>query len=86
MRPGLRVLDDELIVVEADLDLCKHGKEQMFNFAAHRRPQWYGPIVEQVGAVEPKGADPTPGSPEGSRGRLYIRKTTSDPVRDPRSD
>ena len=59
IRAQARTLDDELIVVEADLDLCKHGKEQMFNFAAHRRPQWYGRIVEQVGAIEPKEADPT---------------------------
>jgi predicted amidohydrolase len=53
IRAQARTLGDELIVVEADLDLCRHGKEQMFNFAAHRRPQWYGRIVEQVGAVDP---------------------------------
>ncbi|HYC46678.1 MAG TPA: N-carbamoyl-D-amino-acid hydrolase [Burkholderiales bacterium] len=49
-----RTLEDELIVADADLDLCRQGKEKMFNFAAHRRPQWYGPIVDQVGAVEPQ--------------------------------
>ena len=70
IRAQARTLDDEVIFAEADLDLCRHGKERMFNFAAHRRPQWYAPIVEQIGAVEPpsKGANPT-----------------SDPVRDPRS-
>ncbi len=45
---------DEAIVAEIDLDACRQGKEKMFNFAAHRRPQWYGRIVEQVGAVEPE--------------------------------
>jgi predicted amidohydrolase len=45
---------DELILAEIDLDACRQGKEKMFNFAAHRRPQWYGRIVEQVGAVAPE--------------------------------
>jgi predicted amidohydrolase len=46
-------LDDEVILAEADLDLCLQGKEKMFNFAAHRRPQHYARIVEQVGAEAP---------------------------------
>jgi predicted amidohydrolase len=46
-------LGDELILADADLDACRQGKEKMFNFAAHRRPQWYGPIVSQVGATPP---------------------------------
>ena len=53
IRAQARTLEDELIFAEADLDLCKQGKEKIFNFAAHRRPQWYRPIVDQVGAVEP---------------------------------
>ena len=53
IRAQARTLGDELIFAEADLDLCRQGKEKMFNFAAHRRPQWYRPIVDQVGAVEP---------------------------------
>ena len=56
IRAQARTLRDELIFAEADLDLCRHGKEKMFNFAAHRRPQWYRPIVDQVGAVEPPPA------------------------------
>ena len=48
-----RTLGDELILAEADLDRCRQGKEKMFNFAAHRRPQWYRPIVDQVGAEGP---------------------------------
>ena len=46
-------LGDELIVVDVDLDACRQGKEKMFNFAQHRRPQWYGPITAQVGATAP---------------------------------
>jgi predicted amidohydrolase len=49
-----RTLGDEVIVADCDLDLCKQGKEKMFNFAAHRRPQWYGPITSQTGVQEPR--------------------------------
>jgi N-carbamoyl-D-amino-acid hydrolase len=47
-------LADELILADVDLEACRQGKEKMFNFAAHRRPQWYRPIVEQVGATPPE--------------------------------
>ena len=50
-----RTLEDEVIVADVDFDACRQGKEKMFNFAAHRRPQWYGRIVEQVGAEPPPG-------------------------------
>jgi predicted amidohydrolase len=46
-------LGDEVILAEVDFDACRQGKEKMFNFAQHRRPQWYGPITGQVGAVVP---------------------------------
>ncbi len=46
-------LGDEVLVAEIDLDACRQGKEKMFNFAAHRRPQHYRAIVEQTGAVLP---------------------------------
>ncbi|WP_149541152.1 N-carbamoyl-D-amino-acid hydrolase [Siccirubricoccus phaeus] len=48
-----KTLGDELILADVDFDACRQGKEKIFNFAAHRRPQWYKPIVERVGAVEP---------------------------------
>jgi len=41
---------DEVVVADCDLDACRQGKEKMFNFAQHRRPQWYGKITSQVGA------------------------------------
>ena len=53
VRAQARTLGDELILAEADLDLCRQGKEKMFNFAAHRRPQWYRPIVDRAGAIDP---------------------------------
>ncbi|MGQ3355779.1 MAG: N-carbamoyl-D-amino-acid hydrolase [Phreatobacter sp.] len=46
-------LGDEVLVAEVDFDACRQGKEKMFNFAAHRRPQHYRAIVEQTGAVLP---------------------------------
>jgi predicted amidohydrolase len=48
-----KTLGDEVIVAECDLDACSQGKAKMFNFAAHRRPHWYGPITAQTGATPP---------------------------------
>jgi predicted amidohydrolase len=49
-----KTLGDELITADIDLDACRQGKEKMFNFAQHRRPQWYGPITSQTGAEPPQ--------------------------------
>jgi len=46
--------DDELIVADCDLDLCQFGKSTIFNFAAHRRPEHYKIITDQVGATPPE--------------------------------
>jgi N-carbamoyl-D-amino-acid hydrolase len=48
-----QTLEDEVIVADLDLDACKQGKEKMFNFANHRRPQHYQRLVDQVGAELP---------------------------------
>ncbi|MBY0336436.1 MAG: N-carbamoyl-D-amino-acid hydrolase [Acetobacteraceae bacterium] len=48
-----KTLGDEVILAECDLDACRQGKEKMFNFAAHRRPEHYRRIVDQVGAEPP---------------------------------
>ena len=50
-------LGDELVLAECDLDMCRQGKEKMFNFAAHRQPAQYGPITERAGVVEPVTTD-----------------------------
>ena len=50
-------LVDEVIVADLDLDLCRQGKDKMFNFAAHRRPEQYGIITERAGVVEPALAE-----------------------------
>ncbi len=49
-----RTLADEVVATDCDLEACRQGKEKMFNFAAHRRPEHYRRIVEQVGAVVPE--------------------------------
>jgi predicted amidohydrolase len=43
---------DELVVADCDLDATRFGKETIFEFARHRRPEHYGRIVDQVG-IEP---------------------------------
>jgi len=45
--------EDEVILADCDLDLCRFGKETMFNFAEHRRVEHYGPITAQTGVAEP---------------------------------
>ena len=45
--------DDELITVDADLAMCELGRSTIFNFAAHRRPEAYGPITDQTGSKAP---------------------------------
>ena len=44
---------DELVVADCDLDATILGKETIFNFAAHRRIEHYGPISTQTGAQPP---------------------------------
>ena len=46
-------LADEVVAAEIDLDACRQGKEKMFHFASHRRPEHYRRIVDQVGAQAP---------------------------------
>jgi predicted amidohydrolase len=48
-----KTLGDELLVADCDLDLCRQGKEKMFNFGAHRQPAHYTAIAERAGVVEP---------------------------------
>jgi N-carbamoyl-D-amino-acid hydrolase len=52
-----QTLADEIIVADLDLDLCRQGKDKMFNFAAHRRPEQYSAITERAGVVEPATLD-----------------------------
>ena len=50
-------LHDEVVLAPCDLDACRQGKDKMFNFAAHRRPEWYRAIAGQAGAVPPPVLD-----------------------------
>lgn len=59
--------EDEVIVADCDLDLCKQGKTRTFDFARHRRIEHYQRIVEQTGVIEPPklgeaSAQPTNGN------------------------
>jgi predicted amidohydrolase len=45
--------DDELITADCDLDMCTLGRTTIFAFDKHRRPETYGRITGQTGAVAP---------------------------------
>ena len=45
--------DDEIVIAEIDLDLCRPGKTRTFDFGRHRRVEHYQRLVEQVGVIEP---------------------------------
>ena len=51
-----RSVDDELIVAACDLDDGNYLKSSTFNFAAHRRIEHYGLILESTGVVPPRGS------------------------------
>ena len=46
--------EDELITADLDLGMCTLGRTTIFAFDKHRRPEAYGRITGQVGAVEPE--------------------------------
>ena len=43
--------DDELIVARCDLDWCDRYKKTLFDFDRYRRPEVYGSITSQRGAI-----------------------------------
>ncbi|MBK1662512.1 N-carbamoyl-D-amino-acid hydrolase [Paracraurococcus ruber] len=45
--------EDELIIADCDLEMCRLGRETIFDFAAHRRPDAYGPITARAGSQPP---------------------------------
>ncbi|WP_198652414.1 N-carbamoyl-D-amino-acid hydrolase [Nocardioides allogilvus] len=44
---------DEVAFAQIDLDYSEPFRQSVFNFAAHRRPEHYGLLVERVGRGEP---------------------------------
>ena len=46
--------EDELIVADCDLEMCRLGRETIFDFARHRRPEHYGRITAQAGSEAPR--------------------------------
>ncbi len=49
---------DEVIVADADLDLCFKFKHTLFQMSRYREPQHYGIITAQKGVVEPAPLPP----------------------------
>lgn len=49
-----RTENDELLIHDCDLDATQFGKETIFDFKRHRRPEHYGRITSQVGVELPK--------------------------------
>ncbi len=45
--------DDELIIADCDLEMCRLGRTTIFDFARHRRPEAYGRITAQAGSEAP---------------------------------
>jgi N-carbamoyl-D-amino-acid hydrolase len=45
--------DDELVVARCDLDWCERYKGTLFDFDRYRRPEVYGRITSQRGAIRP---------------------------------
>lgn len=46
-------VEDEVVTAPCDLDMGALYKETILNFAAHRRPEHYGLIIERIGAGAP---------------------------------
>ncbi|EPQ51461.1 carbon-nitrogen hydrolase [Gloeophyllum trabeum ATCC 11539] len=61
-----KTIEDELIVADCDLDLCKQGKEKTFAFGKHRRVEHYKRITEQAGVIEPPMLGEVPDGPSQS--------------------
>jgi len=53
VRAMATTVEDELVVAEADLDLCANFKETLFDFGRYRRPEVYELITGQRGAQVP---------------------------------
>jgi N-carbamoyl-D-amino-acid hydrolase len=47
-------MGDELVLRKCDLDFARPYRADIFNFAAHRRPEHYRLITERAGAVPPE--------------------------------
>ena len=45
---------DELVVARCDLDWCARYQRTVFDFDRYRRPEVYGRITSQRGAIRPE--------------------------------
>ena len=58
--------DDEVIVADCDLTMCRLGRETIFDFARHRRPEFYGRIATQTGSEAPPEWAPSRRRPDAA--------------------
>ncbi len=63
VRAMATTVGDELVVAEADLDLCADFKETLFDFDRYRRPEVYGRITGQRGPEVPDHVRAALGAP-----------------------
>ncbi|KAK5164353.1 uncharacterized protein LTR77_010049 [Saxophila tyrrhenica] len=45
--------EDEVVVADCDLEICRAGKTRTFDFGRHRRTEHYSRITDQTGVTEP---------------------------------
>ncbi|KAK2777887.1 hypothetical protein FQN53_002022 [Emmonsiellopsis sp. PD_33] len=62
-----KTTEDELIIANCDLELCRPGKQRVFDFDRHRRVEHYGLITSQTGVVEPPKLGTTTPDPATSK-------------------
>ncbi|KAL2825834.1 carbon-nitrogen hydrolase [Aspergillus cavernicola] len=48
-----KTVEDEIVIADCDLDMCKAGKKRTFDFARHRRIEHYQSLAKQTGVIEP---------------------------------
>lgn len=60
-----KTTEDEVVIAECDLELCRAGKTRIFDFARHRRPEHYELLTSQTGVIEPPRLSNTAPSSNG---------------------
>ncbi|KAL5334017.1 carbon-nitrogen hydrolase [Aspergillus crustosus] len=70
-------VEDEVIVADCDLDLCKPGRKRTFDFGRHRRIEHYQLLASQTGVVEPPLLSSAPTTPDSTEASTSLPIQTS---------
>ncbi|KAL3472603.1 carbon-nitrogen hydrolase [Aspergillus californicus] len=70
-----KTVEDEIIIADCDLDLCKPGKKRTFDFGRHRRIEHYQSLAKQTGVIEPPLLSTTETTPETTTTTVPIVKS-----------